>query len=300
MPVLQNKIKQLRQIIQQAAPLAVAFSGGVDSSLLLAVAHDLLENNCIAITLQAPYHLKQELKDASAFCLLRNISHHRIDFDPTDVLGLMDNHPERCYICKKALLEAALESLPSKQWQLADGSNLDDLAEYRPGRRALQELEIRSPLAEAGLTKAEIRSISRQLQLPTWNNAAQSCLLTRFPHNRLITETELQRVEYAEDSIRQLGFKVIRVRSLGNKASIELDQPIQPPHMADRLIGLAIAAGFDTAELDPAGYRTGSMDSLAGWRAGKRYMVVSNPEFQDESVKSGMEFTATLHQMSCK
>lgn len=262
MPALQNKIKQLRQIIQQVSPLAVAFSGGVDSSLLLAVAHDLLGNNCLAITLQAPYHLQQELQDASAFCQLRKIPHLKIDFNPTNVPGLMDNHPERCYICKKALFEAALASLPSKQWQLVDGSNLDDLAEYRPGRRALKELGIRSPLAESGLTKHEIRSISKQLQLPTWNKAAQSCLLTRFPHNRLITETDLQRVEYAEDSIRQLGFTVVRVRSLGNKASIELDQPVQPPQMADRLIALAIAAGFDTAELAPAGYRTGSMDGL--------------------------------------
>lgn len=262
MPVLKNKIERLSQIVQQIAPLAVAFSGGVDSSLLLTVAHGLLGNNCLAITLQAPYHLQQELQDASAFCRLRNIPHLKIDFDPTDIPGLMDNHPERCYICKKALFKEGLASLPSKQWQLVDGSNLDDLTEYRPGRRALQELGIRSPLAEAGLTKSEIRSISKQLQLPTWNKAAQSCLLTRFPHNRLITEIELQRVEYTEHSIRQLGFTVVRVRSLGNKASIELDQPVQPPQMADRLIELTIAAGFDTAELDPAGYRTGSMDSL--------------------------------------
>jgi uncharacterized protein len=251
--------QQLKDILGSIAPVAVAFSGGVDSSLLLRVAHDILGDRCIAVTIDAPYHFRQELTDAACLASQLGIRHTVIPFAPATIPGLMNNPDNRCYLCKKALLSLCRNAVPP-DWSLVDGSTADDLQSHRPGRRALEELGIRSPLAEAGFTKQDIRILSRELGLPTWNKAAQSCLLTRFHHNQMITETDLQRVEWCETAIQALGFSMVRVRSTVESARIECKEREQALAMLPELETICKQAGFTKVAIDPAGYRSGSMD----------------------------------------
>ncbi len=261
------KHQTLQQLLHALAPLAVAFSGGVDSSLLLKVAHDSLGDRSIAVTVDAPYHFRQELTDAAAFTRQLGISHLLISFDPATVPGLMHNPPDRCYLCKKTLLNLCLNTLASCSWPLAsgpwtlaDGSTVDDLTAHRPGRRALLELGIRSPLAEAGFSKQDVRSLSRDLDLATWDKPAQSCLLTRFHHGYPITNAELKRVEQCEMELLRLGLRVVRVRTVGNAARIEAEPQEQARTILPDIERICRQAGFSGIELDPAGYRCGSMD----------------------------------------
>ena len=259
--------RRLQQLLHNLAPLAVAFSGGVDSSLLLKVAHETLGERCIAVTCDAPYHFRKELADAARFTQQLGIQHLVIPFDPATIPDLLTNPPDRCYLCKKALLSLCRASLTAVSlplapcpWALIDGSTLDDQTLHRPGRRALQELGIRSPLAEAGFSKQDVRCLSRELGLPGWDKPAQSCLLTRFPHDYQVTETEQQRVEQCEEKLQGLGFNVVRVRSLGTTARVECEAGKQVHPLLPKIERICRQAGFTTVELDPAGYRCGSMD----------------------------------------
>lgn len=256
--------QHLQDILNQSSPLAVAFSGGVDSTLLLKVAHDTLGNRCIAVTIDAPYHFRQELEDARCFTQQHAIAQLIIPFDPATVPNLMRNPADRCYLCKHALLEVCRAGLPPGAWTLADGSTVDDQAAHRPGSRALAELGVRSPLAEAGFTKQDIRLLSKQLALPTWDRPAQSCLLTRFPHQTLITAERLQQIEWTETEVKKLGFRLVRVRSIGTAARLELEKgeltQAMLPTMLLQLETIIRKAGFSEMTIDPAGYRSGSMD----------------------------------------
>ncbi len=238
----------------------MAFSGGVDSTLLLRVARDIRGADCCAVTAIAPYHLRQELDEATQLADQFNIQHLRCPFDPATVPGLLNNPPERCYLCKKALLARCRTGLPPGAWTLVDGSTLDDRSDHRPGLRAVAELGVRSPLAEAGLTKQSVREISRRLGLSTWNKPAQSCLLTRFPHNHRIEPPALRRVEAAETALIGLTLGTVRVRSLGNRARVECELLERAISLAPQITAACLAAGFETVEIDPAGYRSGSMD----------------------------------------
>lgn len=260
MPALSAKAQKLRQLLSTMAPLGVAFSGGVDSSLLLHLAHAEAADGCLALTIDAPYHFRSELTAAAAFARQLGVPYRIITFDPTTVPHLLHNPPERCYLCKQALLAVCRASLPTTDWSLVDGSNLDDQTVHRPGRQALLEQGVRSPLAETGFTKQEVRELSRRLGLASWDKAAQSCLLTRFPHGHQVTPAELQRVEQCEDAIQQLGFGVLRVRSIGSSARIECDNGELARAKLPIMEGICRAAGFKRVTLDPAGYRSGSMD----------------------------------------
>ncbi|MDK9716281.1 MAG: ATP-dependent sacrificial sulfur transferase LarE [Trichlorobacter sp.] len=266
-----NHYQRLQAILHHAAPLAIAFSGGVDSTLLLKVAHDTLGNNCAAITIDAPYHFRQEQEEARSFTQQQTLQRLIIPFDPATVPNLLNNPPDRCYLCKRALLQLCQKALTThhlfqdnRHWTLADGSTLDDQTAYRPGSRAVTELRVRSPLAEAGFTKQDIRTLSKELGLASWDKPAQSCLLTRFPHATLITAERLQQVEWAEAEIKKLGFRVVRVRSVGTMAMLEFEkgelaQAILPT-MLVQLETICTKAGFSEMVIDPAGYRSGSMD----------------------------------------
>lgn len=260
MPALSAKEQYLRLLLSSLAPLAVAFSGGADSSLLLYLAHAEAADGCLALTIDAPYHFRSELSTAAAFARQLGVPHHVIPFDPATVPLLLHNPPERCYLCKQALLVLCRTALPTTDWSLVDGSNLNDQTAHRPGRQALLEQGVRSPLAEAGFTKQEVRELSRKLGLASWDKPAQSCLLTRFPYGHLVTAAELQRVEQCESGIRQLGFEVLRVRSIGDCARIECENGELARAKLPIMERICRSAGFKEVTLDPAGYRSGSMD----------------------------------------
>ena len=250
------------------APVAVAFSGGVDSSLLLKVAHDTLGERCVAVTVDAPYHFRQELADAACLARQLGVIQLLIPFAPATIPNLMNNPTDRCYLCKKALLNLCRTALIPAPWSLVDGSTLDDQTAHRPGLRALKELGIRSPLAEAGFTKQDVRNLSLQLGLSSWEKPAQSCLLTRFPHDQTITEADLQRVEWCEQKIKALGFSMVRVRSVGTIARLEFEvgelAQARLPDLLDQIETICRATGFGEVLLDPLGYRSGSMDIKTG------------------------------------
>jgi uncharacterized protein len=243
----------------------VAFSGGVDSTFLLKTALDELGERAAAITIQAPFHSQRELSEASQ--LAESIGARQIVYDARqlDMSVIENNPPDRCYLCKHKVFTIcrSITGENGFSW-LADGSNIDDLDDYRPGRRALQELGVRSPLLEAGLTKAEIRELSRQLGLQTWNKPALACLLTRFPHGALITADKLIMVENCEEFLRESGFGQLRVRVHEDTARIELEES-DVPRFLEKAVRKEVcdyfqSAGFKRVTLDLEGYRCGSMN----------------------------------------
>lgn len=261
----EQKYEQLKQILNEMGSVLVAFSGGVDSTLLLKVAVDQLQERTAAITIEAPFHSRSERDEARRLAGEIGVRQIIYDAGQLDLSALEYNPPERCYLCKKSVFTIcrALAQENGFAW-LADGSNSDDLLDHRPGRRALQELGVRSPLLEAGLTKADIRALSRELGLPTWDKPALACLLTRFPHGSRITADRLRRVERCEEFLRGLGFGQLRVRAHEEIARIELEEGDLPRFLEKNLRAAVcdffIAAGFERVTLDLAGYRCGSMN----------------------------------------
>lgn len=260
-----HKYEELKRLLREMGSVMVAFSGGVDSTLLLKSAVDELKDRAAAITIQAPFHSRAELSEARH--LAEEIGARQIVYDARqlEMSAIENNPPDRCYICKKTIFSIcrSIAGENGFSW-LADGSNSDDLDDYRPGRRALQELGIRSPLLEAGLTKADIRELSRRIGLQTWNKPAMACLLTRFPHGVRITEDQLIMVENCEDFLRNLGFGQLRVRVHGETARIELENAEMARFM-EVDIRAAVSeyfhsAGFKRISLDLEGYRCGSMN----------------------------------------
>lgn len=253
---------RLIEHLQAVGPAAVAFSGGVDSSLLVALAREAYGDQALALTVAAPQMAGWEVEEARQLARSLGVTHRVVELPLLP--AIRDNPAERCYLCKRALFRellsvAALAGLS----RLLDGTNRDDLGEHRPGLRALRELGVLSPLAECGLTKADVRALARRLGLPNWDKPAHACLLTRLPQGVRVTEEVLRRIESAERQLMDLGFEGARVRTHGDLARIELD-PAHHPRLlreaatiAARLQGL----GYQQVTLDLLGYRTGSMDA---------------------------------------
>jgi len=255
------KFNNLLNHLKKYEQLAVAFSGGVDSTLLLKASQLALNDNIIAFTVKTPYIPDWEIEEAIEFTKQNNIRHKVYDFP--FLHQLKENPKDRCYWCKSHLFKFMLdESKKEKIKTLVDGTNVDDLSDYRPGLKALKELQITSPFVDLNITKTEIRRFSLQLGLPTWEKPAYACLLTRIPYGQEIKNGELKRIEKAEKYLRSLGFNGSRVRLHGNLARIEIMKEnlndILNTGLFDQISTKLKESGFTYVTLDMEGYRTGS------------------------------------------
>lgn len=259
----EDKLLQLEKILKSLGKAAVAFSGGVDSALLLAAAHKVLGRNVVAITAASHVIPQRELAEAEEFCRSRGIKQLIFKFDELEVPGFRSNSIDRCYHCKHALFTGLLDMAAAHgNYVLVEGSNMDDMSDYRPGLQALRELEVMSPLKEAGLTKAEVRCLSSRLGLPQWNKPSFACLASRFAYGEEITAVGLARVEKAENILHELGIRQFRVRVHGELARIEVlleDMPLIMTNRASIHVKFK-ALGFAYVSLDLGGYSSGNMN----------------------------------------
>ena len=265
-----ERLALLKKHLEGLGELAVAYSGGVDSTFLTAVAHDVLGEKVLAVTAANRAIPERDVERTRRFCIDRGIPHEICDFDPLALPEFAENTKDRCYHCKKALFTRMLALAAQKGiTTLVDGSNKDDEGDYRPGMKALAELGIGSPLREVGLTKAQIRLISREMGLPTWDMPSAACLASRFAYGELITSHKLQRVEQAEDYLHDLGLGQLRVRvhgADGELARIEVAQDdiarLAEEGLRTALVERLRSFGFTYVSLDLAGFRSGAMNEV--------------------------------------
>lgn len=264
---LNEKIEKLADLLRGYGSLLVAFSGGVDSSFLLKVAVDTLGERVVAFTEASPLHQAWELAEARELADRLGARHLVVEADELENPEFAANPANRCYLCKKVLYGEAFRIAGELGLScIADGTNVDDLNDYRPGRQALVEMGIRSPLLEAGLTKDDIRTASRTLGLPTWNRQPLACLASRFPYGTTITPERLRQVERCETFLRDEGFVFFRVRYHGEIARIEVGVEDLPRLVASPLREQIVShfrdAGFTYVTLDLHGFRSGSMNEV--------------------------------------
>lgn len=262
---IQEKYTKLQQNLRNLGSVAVAFSGGTDSAFLLKAAHDALGSRAIAVTASSSSFPGRETDEAKKFCEENGITHIIVKFHELEIEGFYQNPADRCYLCKRELLKQIWEIARENRMEaVAEGSNVDDEGDYRPGMAAVKELGVRSPLREAGLSKSEIRSLSEQLGLPTWNKQSSACLASRFAYGETIDETKLGMVDKAEQLLLDMGFHQVRVRIHGMMARIEVQpgelQRMVRPEMSSRIVAGLKEYGFTYVTLDLMGYRTGSMN----------------------------------------
>ena len=260
-----DKLKSLQEYLSSLGSVAVAFSGGVDSTLLLKVSHSLLADNAIAITVSASFTAHREMTEAENFCRANHITQITLHVDGSEIDGFTDNPPDRCYICKREIFTRIINAAREHGiTNVIDGSNLDDLGDYRPGMKALRELGVISPLLQCRFTKSDVRELSRELNLSTWDKPSFACLASRFVYGEKITPSKLQMVERSEELLMSMGFKQVRVRIHGDIARIEILPEDFPRIIQDaertKIYDTLKGYGFSYVALDMNGYRSGSMN----------------------------------------
>ena len=262
---LAEKRDRLLSILKGYDSLLVAYSGGVDSSFLLAMAHEVLNKNLLAVTSASPLHPEREIREAIDFAKSLGVEHMVIQSREMQRADFISNTKERCYLCKKYLIEELLKISNHRKIQhVAHGANIDDLSDYRPGFAAAQEMGIKAPLVDAGLTKNDIRRLSKQMNLTTWNKPPMACLATRIPYGTPITIKDLKMIEQAEQVLTNIGFSGCRVRVHDKVARIEVDagdiERIIDRKTRSLIVEKLRKIGFVHVAVDLEGYCQGSMN----------------------------------------